>query len=77
MRRNINPEDPIIELRRVHGARVLGGGLKGFWKLKGGAYRVIYRIFEKEKLVDVALVGFWRNAEAYDFIRRRRLSRRP
>jgi mRNA-degrading endonuclease RelE of RelBE toxin-antitoxin system len=42
----------------------LGGGLKGFWKLKVGAYRVIYRIFEKEKLVDVALVGFRRNEEA-------------
>jgi len=65
----------------------LGGGLKGFWKLKVGAYRVIYRIFEKEKLVDVALVGFRRNEEAYDkmmrrvkplsFIRRRRSSRRP
>jgi mRNA interferase RelE/StbE len=65
----------------------LGGGLKGFWKLKVGVYRVIYRIFEKEKLVDVALVGFRRNEEAYDnmmrrvkplsFVRRRRSSRRP
>jgi hypothetical protein len=42
---------------------------------------------EKEKLVDVALVGFRRNEEAYDkmmrrvkplgFTRRRRSSRRP
>jgi mRNA interferase RelE/StbE len=67
--------------------RPLGGGLKGFWKLKVGPYRVVYRIFEKEKLVDVALVGFRRNEEAYDkmmrrvkppgFTRRRRSSRRP
>jgi len=52
-----------------------------------GAYRVIYKILEKEKLVDVALVGFRRNEEAYDkmmrrvkplgFTRRRRSSRRP
>ena len=65
----------------------LGGGLKGFWKLRVGAYRVIFRILEKEKLVDVALVGFRRNEEAYDkmmrrvkplgFTRRRRSSRRP
>jgi mRNA interferase RelE/StbE len=65
----------------------LGGGLKGFWKLKVGQYRVVYRIVEKEKLVDVALVGFRRNEEAYDkmmrrvkppgFTRRRRSSRRP
>ena len=65
----------------------LGGGLKGFWKLRVGAYRVIYRILEKEKLVDVALVGFRRNEEAYDnmmrrvkpigFTPRRRSSRRP
>jgi len=65
----------------------LGGYLRGFWKLRVGAYRVIYRILEKEKLVDVALVGFRRNEEAYDkmmkrikpigFTRRRRSSRRP
>jgi mRNA interferase RelE/StbE len=65
----------------------LGGGLKGFWKLRVGAYRVIYRILEKEKLVDVVLVGFRRNEEAYEkmmrrvkrpgITRRRRSSRRP
>ena len=65
----------------------LAGGLKGFWKLRVGAYRVIYRILEKEKLVDVALVGFRRNEEAYDKMMRRakpigfthppRSSRRP
>ena len=49
----------------------LGGGLKGFWKLKVGAYRGIYKIFKKEKLVDVALVGFRRNEEAYDKMMRR------
>lgn len=67
--------------------RPLAGGLKGFWKLRVGPYRVVYRIMEKEKLVDVALVGFRRNEEAYDkmvrrgqpptFTRRRRSSRRP
>ena len=65
----------------------LAGGLKGFWKLRVGPYRVVYRIMEKEKLVDVALVGFRRNEEACDkmvrrvkppaFTRRRRSSRRP
>jgi mRNA interferase RelE/StbE len=65
----------------------LAGDLKGFWKLRVGAYRVIYRIFEKKKLVDVVLVGFRRNEEVYDkmtgrvkplgFTRRRRSSRRP
>jgi mRNA interferase RelE/StbE len=65
----------------------LAGDLKGFWKLRVGAYRVIYRILEKGKLVDVALVGFRRNEEAYEkmmrrvklsgFTRRRRSSRRP
>jgi mRNA interferase RelE/StbE len=65
----------------------LAGDLKGFWKLRVGAYRVIYRIFDKKKLVDVVLVGFRRNEEAYDkmmrrvkttgFTPRRRSSRRP
>ncbi len=37
----------------------------GLWKLRVGAYRVIYEIEEKRVRVYVILVGFRRNAEVY------------
>jgi len=99
LERDLKPMDPCDRERILRAIRKklteapgdfgspLAGGLKGFWKLRVGAYRVIYRILEKEKLVDVVLVGFRRNEEAYDemmrrvkppgFTRRRRSSRRP
>jgi len=45
--------------------RLLHGGLKGFWKLRVGEYRVVYSIEDERILVHVILVGFRRDLEAY------------
>lgn len=43
----------------------LKGELKGYWKLRIGDYRVIYKIEEDKILVYVIMVGFRRDEEAY------------
>jgi mRNA interferase RelE/StbE len=43
----------------------LAGDLKGYWKLRIGEYRVIYKIEEEKVLVYVILVGYRRDEEAY------------
>ncbi len=39
--------------------------LKGYWKLKVGAYRVVYEIQKDKIVVYVIAVGFRRNEEVY------------
>ena len=43
----------------------LKGELKGYWKLRIGEYRVIYKIEEDKILVYVIMVGYRRDKEAY------------
>lgn len=43
----------------------LKGELKGYWKLRIGEYRVIYKIEEDKILVYVIMVGYRRDEEAY------------
>jgi len=43
----------------------LSAGLKGFWKLKVGEFRVVYQIIEARVEVYVISIGYRRNDEAY------------
>ncbi len=43
----------------------LAGDLKGYWKLRGRKYRVIYEIIEEKVLVYVIMVGYRRDEEIY------------
>jgi mRNA interferase RelE/StbE len=45
--------------------RPLGGALLGYWKLKVGEYRVVYRIERQEVTVYVLTIGFRRDQEVY------------
>ncbi len=49
----------------------LRGNLKGFWKLKVGQYRVIYKINKDQILVYVIKIGFRRDDEVYKEILKR------
>jgi mRNA interferase RelE/StbE len=43
----------------------LRGALQGYWKLKVGDYRVVYRIEQEEIVVYLLTIGFRRNQEVY------------
>lgn len=43
----------------------LSGELKGYWRLRVGDYRVVYKIKEDEVEVSVVKVGIRRNEEVY------------
>lgn len=43
----------------------LTGLLQGYWKLKVGEYRVVYRIERQEIVVCVLTIGFRRDQEVY------------
>jgi mRNA interferase RelE/StbE len=45
--------------------RPLSGTLHGYWKLKVGEYRVVYRIEKQEVTVYVLTIGFRRDQEVY------------
>ena len=45
--------------------RPLSGLLQGYWKLKVGEYRVVYRIERQEIVVYVLTLGFRRDQEVY------------
>ena len=45
--------------------RPLSGTLRGYWKLKVGEYRVVYRIEKQEVTVYVLTIGFRRHQEVY------------
>lgn len=49
----------------------LSAPLKGFWKLKVGQYRIIYKIEKAKILVWVIKVGFRRNEEVYSQVLKR------
>ena len=44
----------------------LSGEYKGYWKLKVGYYRVIYRIIRSQVMVIVIKVGIRRDGEIYN-----------
>jgi mRNA interferase RelE/StbE len=45
--------------------RPLSGTLRGYWKLKIGEYRVVYRIEKQEVTVYVLTIGFRKVREVY------------
>ncbi|MEK6683831.1 MAG: type II toxin-antitoxin system RelE/ParE family toxin [Nitrospirota bacterium] len=45
--------------------RPLAGSLQGYWKLKVGEYRIVYRIERQEVVVYVLTIGFRRDQEVY------------
>jgi len=49
---------------KAYGAPLVGE-FKGYWKLKTGKYRVIYRIVEDEILVFVLKIGIRRDFKVY------------
>ena len=51
--------------------KALHDELKGFWRLRVGPFRVIYKIFESEVSVYVIKVGFRRDKEVYAELARR------
>lgn len=44
----------------------LRGALQGYWRLRVGSYRVIYRIDEKTRGVTVVLIDVRRDGEVYE-----------
>jgi mRNA interferase RelE/StbE len=55
---------------RAYG-KPLAGQYKGFWKLKVGPYRVVYKILESELTVYVIKVGYRRETEVYKELAKR------
>lgn len=49
----------------------LGGGLKGYWRLRVDDYRVIYAIVKNKVIVKVIKVGIRRDSEVYEAMLRR------
>lgn len=49
----------------------LSGEYKGYWKLRAGYFRVIYKIIREEVIIEVVKVGIRRDDKVYiDFIHR-------
>lgn len=51
--------------------RPLAGKFHGYWKLRIGEYRVIYRIEEERVIVKVVKIGIRRDFEVYEELARR------
>ena len=49
--------DALLENPRPRGVVSLKGRHKGLWRVRVGAYRIIYRIDDRERVVTVAAVG--------------------
>ena len=73
--KTINPADQKRIIRTIEKrlsthpeefGKPLKGTLRGYWKLRIGEYRVVYRIEKGEVKVYVILIGYRRNKEVYE-----------
>lgn len=64
-RRLIRTVEKKLATRPDQYGRPLTGPLQGYWKLKVGEYRVVYRIERQEIVVYVLTIGFRRDQEVY------------
>lgn len=64
-RRLVNAIEKKLTTRPDQYGRPLSGSLSGYWKLKIGEYRVVYRIDRQTIIVYVLTIGFRRNEAVY------------